>query len=526
MREYTKKPENQSRTLDSNPRASRQAPISEILQAYKNGTLGKQPVQRESIEDEDMLQTNRSRQSSASVILQRYKESIQRNALEEEEEVLQGRFDTVQHETIDEDKLLQGKFDSTSNTEQEPIQREEKPNNTGLPDNLKIGIENLSGYSMDDVKVHYNSDKPAQLQALAYTQGMDIHVAPGQEKHLPHEAWHVVQQKQGRVQPTMQLLEVNVNADEGLEKEADAMGRKVMQNKIIPQIVKTKYKKNIKNSIINSQGISRITQQNKLMPVQRIIALAPTAVNHAGILASGGVPMDMGVTQPVANEVVPTYNININYNERNQNYEAAVVINQQAFEGNSNAVYRQREIFPTGLMLVNGGLGGFAAGGANRQVYADLSAANSNSSRLAEQEHLDDLRRAFQITLGIAEWAYTQAAGLNPYIGITNLQARTAAEQSINNFINARAISLGTAPFNITTNLAFLYQQKQNMTQNRDNLGWHTFDIDRVNQSQSLLARSMSLWSLLPGVEKKDFRQVVPGLHFQVPGPTSNLVVF
>ena len=29
--------------------------------------------------------------------------------------------------------------------------------------------------------------------ALAYAQGSDIHLAPGQEQHLPHEAWHVVQ---------------------------------------------------------------------------------------------------------------------------------------------------------------------------------------------------------------------------------------------------------------------------------------------------------------------------------------------
>jgi hypothetical protein len=79
---------------------------------------------------------------------------------------------------------------------------------------------------MDDVKVHYNSDKPAQLNALAYAQGTDIHVAPGQEEHLPHEAWHVVQQKQGRVQPTMQLKGANVNDNEGLEKEADVMGNK------------------------------------------------------------------------------------------------------------------------------------------------------------------------------------------------------------------------------------------------------------------------------------------------------------
>lgn len=72
-----------------------------------------------------------------------------------------------------------------------------KPNNTDLPDNLKSGIESLSGMSMDNVRVHYNSSQPAQLNALAYAQGTDIHVAPGQEQHLPHEAWHVVQQAQG-----------------------------------------------------------------------------------------------------------------------------------------------------------------------------------------------------------------------------------------------------------------------------------------------------------------------------------------
>jgi len=104
---------------------------------------------------------------------------------------------------------------------------QKKENYTGLPDNLKTGMENLSGISLDDVKVHRNSDKPAQLQAHAYAQGTDIHLASGQEKHLPHEAWHVVQQKQGRVQPTMQMKgKVNVNDDTGLEKEADVMGAK------------------------------------------------------------------------------------------------------------------------------------------------------------------------------------------------------------------------------------------------------------------------------------------------------------
>ncbi len=142
----------------------------------------------------------------------------------EEEEPIQGKFEALQRAGAEEEELLQGNFESSA-----PAQREQKPNNTGMPDNLKSGIENLSGYSMDDVKVHYNSAKPAQLNAHAYAQGTDIHVAPGQEQHLPHEAWHVVQQKQGRVQPTMQMKAgVPVNDDAGLENEANVMGAKAV----------------------------------------------------------------------------------------------------------------------------------------------------------------------------------------------------------------------------------------------------------------------------------------------------------
>lgn len=39
MKEYTKKPESQSRTLDSNQRPSKQAPIADILQAYRTSSV-------------------------------------------------------------------------------------------------------------------------------------------------------------------------------------------------------------------------------------------------------------------------------------------------------------------------------------------------------------------------------------------------------------------------------------------------------------------------------------------------------
>ena len=124
---------------------------------------------------------------------------------------------------------LKAMADNYSAQQQQPIQKKE--NNTGLPDNLKTGIENLSGYSMDDVKVHYNSPQPAQFQAHAYAQGTDIHLASGQEKQLPHEAWHVEQQKQGRVKPTKQMNgTISINDDAGLEKEADVMGAKALMS--------------------------------------------------------------------------------------------------------------------------------------------------------------------------------------------------------------------------------------------------------------------------------------------------------
>ena len=123
--------------------------------------------------------------------------------------------------------VTQHKTSQKNPVSENPVQSKE--NKTGMSDNLKSGIENLSGMNMDHVRVHYNSSQPAQLNALAYAQGSDIHVAPGQEKHLPHEAWHVVQQAQGRVQPTTQMKTgVAVNDDPGLEHEADVMGEKAL----------------------------------------------------------------------------------------------------------------------------------------------------------------------------------------------------------------------------------------------------------------------------------------------------------
>lgn len=160
---------------------------------------------------------------------------------DKEEEPLQGKASPMQRATgvpINDDPALEQEADrmgaqamqakAGSEQQDSPDTAARASSPGGLPAPLKAGVEQLSGMTMDHVQVHYNSSKPSQLQALAYAQGSEIHVAPGQERHLPHEAWHIVQQAQGRVQPSRQQISNDpmvqrkevVNTDVPMEPEA------------------------------------------------------------------------------------------------------------------------------------------------------------------------------------------------------------------------------------------------------------------------------------------------------------------
>lgn len=103
-------------------------------------------------------------------------------------------------------------------------QRSLRAGRQGLPADLQQRVEHLSGMPMDHVEVQYHSSKPKQVGALAFTQGNRIFVGPGQEKHLPHEAWHVVQQMQGRVRSNTTMPGGLAGNDApALEAEADRM---------------------------------------------------------------------------------------------------------------------------------------------------------------------------------------------------------------------------------------------------------------------------------------------------------------
>lgn len=93
---------------------------------------------------------------------------------------------------------------------------------TGIPKAVQARFEAASGLSFEDVRVHYNSSRPAQLGAYAYTRGSQVYIGPGQERHLEHELGHVVQQKRGLVRADGYINGIPVNRDPRLEQAADA----------------------------------------------------------------------------------------------------------------------------------------------------------------------------------------------------------------------------------------------------------------------------------------------------------------
>lgn len=142
---------------------------------------------------------------------------------EDDEEPVQGKF--VSQLAEDDDELVQGKFD---------LLQRQADNHTGIPDAVKQRMEDSFGTDFSSVRVHPESSKAPEVGALAYTQGTDIHFAPGQFKPdtaagrelLGHELTHVVQQSEGRVLPTTEISGMPVNDNEALEREADVMGAK------------------------------------------------------------------------------------------------------------------------------------------------------------------------------------------------------------------------------------------------------------------------------------------------------------
>ncbi len=155
---------------------------------------------------------------------------------EEDDELLQGKF-TTQMQGEDEEELLQGKFVGQLHADTESISapggEPDHDDKTGLPDDVRQGMEEAIGGNFSSVQFVTESKKAEEVGALAFTQGKNVEFAPGQFKPdttaglelIGHELTHVDQQDKGTVEPTMEIGEMLVNDDKSKETEADDKGK-------------------------------------------------------------------------------------------------------------------------------------------------------------------------------------------------------------------------------------------------------------------------------------------------------------
>lgn len=168
-----------------------------------------------------------------------------------------------------------------------------------LPSSLRQGLEGLSGFDLSEVRVHTNDPDPARLNALAYAEGGNIRLAPGQEQHLAHEGWHVVQQMQGRVRATANEGGAAINDDPGLEREADEMGREAQRWSGVGPMQRKAF------SGISLHGSGRLVQRVD----QHAGAVIPTATTQSrihgelyparGAAGAPPLPWDGRITNPL-----------------------------------------------------------------------------------------------------------------------------------------------------------------------------------------------------------------------------------
>lgn len=161
--------------------------------------------------------------------------------------------------------FVKPKADANSFT---PPSTASKPNN-GLPTHLQSKMESSLGQDFSTVSVHTNSQKAVQMNARAFTQGEQVHFAPGEfnpnssqgQNLIGHEFTHVAQQRAGVVKPTKILQKgIALNDSQHLEKEADSLGKKAIKGETI-----SKYRG------VKASSTTTVQSKDANMPIQRLI---------------------------------------------------------------------------------------------------------------------------------------------------------------------------------------------------------------------------------------------------------------
>ncbi|MBE9215068.1 DUF4157 domain-containing protein [Plectonema cf. radiosum LEGE 06105] len=181
--------------------------------------------------------------------------------------------------------ISQMKSESAQPTKQNQSNQNSSSGRSSMPAPVRSKMENSFGSSFSDVSIHTDSPQAKSMGALAFTQGNNVHFAPGQynpqsasgQALLGHELTHVVQQRAGRVAVPQQSKGAPINADPSLETEADNLGAKAAKGEPVQVPGATGN---------NFKTIPPV--QNSTEPVQCFLPLLMGGLGALGSMMGGG----------------------------------------------------------------------------------------------------------------------------------------------------------------------------------------------------------------------------------------------
>jgi Domain of unknown function (DUF4157) len=291
---------------------------------------------------------------------------------------------------------------------------------------LEAGLQQKMGQAMgvdfSGVKVHTDNQADQlnrSIQAKAFTTGQDIFFrqgayqprSRGEQELIAHELTHVVQQ--------------NLSVAKGNTTDADNLQR---------------------NQMVGNQSAGQhFLETAPGSIIQCMFPAAPHAgdldeINRVDNRAAGTVHKDQGVTSQPQNYVAPNFNIHVKRGKKG--YTAAVEQTRSAYIGDCEATYLGSGAYDSGFRwgtdpLYDGGAVSnrlltplYAGVNDTEHVIFNVSANVARGSKAAEQEHLNDYRYAYDLTLGAAEEAI-KAVETRTFSGTTKTAAKASAKAAL-----------------------------------------------------------------------------------------------
>ena len=214
------------------------------------------------------------------------------------------------------------------------------------------------------------------------------------------------------------------------------------------------------------------------------------------LISKGGDPKDPGVTSPPANFRVTEFRLIAEEHKKKQIWKSRIEHRKACDEGNNASYYLGAGIYPCGLMYSGGWKTYYVKGKGNREIAVIIDRETSEQASRAEQEHCDDILRAYKLTLksmddaisrakerlkAVMSAAFTERSySKNTALKIAkDILKQECPHDKLRKIIEESVHHDEVRQHSFEQKMGTLYLETAAKTATRDSGGWHTFEIDR-----------------------------------------------